>query len=40
MNAVHRAVDENLTTKQRTVFVALMLNGMPTHVLLPEQQIA
>ncbi|WP_371403316.1 hypothetical protein OHA10_36200 [Kribbella sp. NBC_00662] len=40
MNAVHRAVDENLTAKQRIVFVALMLHGMATDVLLPEQQIA
>jgi RNA polymerase sigma factor (sigma-70 family) len=33
MNAVHRAVDEKLTAKQRMVFVALVLNGMPTDVL-------
>jgi RNA polymerase sigma-70 factor (ECF subfamily) len=36
MNAVHRAVDENLTAKQRMVFVALVLNGMPTEVLADQ----
>lgn len=36
MNAVHRAVDENLTAKQRLVFVALVLNGMPTDVLAEQ----
>ncbi|MEV4262626.1 sigma-70 family RNA polymerase sigma factor [Kribbella sp. NPDC049584] len=36
MQAVHRAVDENLTPKQRTVFVALVLNGMPTDVLADQ----
>jgi RNA polymerase sigma-70 factor (ECF subfamily) len=33
MNAVHRAVEEKLTAKQRVVFVALVLNGMPVDVL-------
>jgi RNA polymerase sigma-70 factor (ECF subfamily) len=36
MNAVHRAVEENLTAKQRQVFVALVLNGMPTDVLADQ----
>ena len=36
MKAVHRAVDENLTAKQRIVFVALVLNGMPTGVLADQ----
>ncbi|RZT07611.1 RNA polymerase sigma-70 factor (ECF subfamily) [Kribbella sp. VKM Ac-2569] len=36
MNAVHRAVDEKLTAKQRVVFVALVLNGMPTDVLADQ----
>ena len=36
MTAVHRAVDENLTAKQRMVFVALVLNGMPTDVLADQ----
>ena len=36
MKAVHRAVDENLTAKQRIVFVALVLNGMPTDVLADQ----
>ena len=36
MNAVHRAVDEKLTAKQRMVFVALVLNGMPTDVLADQ----
>ena len=35
MDAVHRAVDEKLTEKQRFVFVAL-LNGMPTDVLADQ----
>ena len=29
-------VDENLTAKQRIVFVALVLNGMPTDVLADQ----
>jgi len=36
MNAVHRAVDERLTAKQRMVFVALVLNGMSTDVLADQ----
>jgi RNA polymerase sigma factor (sigma-70 family) len=36
MEAVHRAVDENLTQKQRAVFVALALNGMPTDILADQ----
>ncbi|MEV6287853.1 sigma-70 family RNA polymerase sigma factor [Kribbella sp. NPDC051770] len=36
MAAVRRAVDETLTAKQRTVFVALVLNGMPTDVLAEQ----
>ena len=34
--AVHRAVDEKLTARQRTVFVALVLNGMPSDVLADQ----
>ncbi|MER7251248.1 sigma-70 family RNA polymerase sigma factor [Kribbella sp. NPDC000426] len=36
MSAVRRAVDEKLTAKQRVVFVALVLNGMPTEVLADQ----
>ena len=36
MDAVHRAVDEKLTAKQRMIFVALALNGMPTGVLADQ----
>ncbi|MEV4262480.1 sigma-70 family RNA polymerase sigma factor [Kribbella sp. NPDC049584] len=36
MNAVHRAFDEKLTAKQRMVFVALVLNGMPTDALADQ----
>jgi RNA polymerase sigma-70 factor (ECF subfamily) len=36
MEAVHRAVDEKLTAKQRMVFIALVLNGMPTDVLADQ----
>ncbi|WP_134000872.1 sigma-70 family RNA polymerase sigma factor [Kribbella sp. VKM Ac-2566] len=36
MRAVHRAVDEKLTARQRTVFVALVLNGMPSDVLADQ----
>jgi RNA polymerase sigma factor (sigma-70 family) len=36
MGAVRRAVDEKLTAKQRMVFVALVLNGMPTDVLADQ----
>jgi RNA polymerase sigma-70 factor, ECF subfamily len=34
--AVHRAVDENLTPRQRQVFVALVLNGVPMDALVAE----
>jgi RNA polymerase sigma factor (sigma-70 family) len=33
MSAVYRAVEEKLTAKQRVVFVALVVNGMPMDVL-------
>lgn len=36
MSALHRAVDETLTAKQRTVFVAIVLNGMPMDVLAAQ----
>ncbi|HET6743958.1 MAG TPA: sigma-70 family RNA polymerase sigma factor [Kribbella sp.] len=36
MDAVHRAVNETLTAKQKLVFVALILNGMPTDVLADQ----
>ncbi|MFG1905158.1 sigma-70 family RNA polymerase sigma factor [Kribbella sp. NPDC048928] len=36
MEAVHRAVNETLTAKQKLVFVALVLNGMPTDVLADQ----
>jgi RNA polymerase sigma-70 factor, ECF subfamily len=36
LTAVRRAVDESLTAKQRAVFVALVLNGMPTTVLADQ----
>ena len=36
MEAVHRAVNETLTAKQKLVFVALILNGMPTDVLADQ----
>ena len=36
MDAVHRAVDEKLTAKQRMVFVAMVLKGMPTDVLADQ----
>ena len=34
--AVHRAVDEQLTPRQRKVFVALVLNGVPLDALVAE----
>jgi RNA polymerase sigma-70 factor (ECF subfamily) len=34
--AVRRAVDENLTPRQRTVFVAIVLNGVPMDALVAE----
>jgi RNA polymerase sigma factor (sigma-70 family) len=36
MDAVHRAVDEKLTAKQRMVFVGMVLKGMPTDVLADQ----
>jgi RNA polymerase sigma-70 factor (ECF subfamily) len=36
LEAVHRAVNETLTAKQRMVFVALVLNGMPMDVLADQ----
>ena len=34
--AVRRAVDENLTPRQRKVFVAIVLNGVPMDALVTE----
>jgi RNA polymerase sigma-70 factor, ECF subfamily len=34
--ALHRAVDEKLTTRQRTVFVAIVLNDVPLDTLVIE----
>jgi RNA polymerase sigma-70 factor (ECF subfamily) len=34
--ALHRAVDEELTARQRRVFVALVLNGVPLDTLVIE----
>ena len=34
--AVRRAVDEHLTRRQRQVFVALVLDGVPMDALVPE----
>jgi RNA polymerase sigma-70 factor, ECF subfamily len=34
--AVHRAVDEHLTPRQRQVFIALVLNGVPMDALVAE----
>jgi len=34
--ALHRAVDEELTARQRKVFVALVLNGVPLDTLVIE----
>jgi RNA polymerase sigma-70 factor, ECF subfamily len=34
--ALHRAVDEELTARQRTVFVAIVLNGVPLDTLVIE----
>src|SRR5215469_5881614 len=34
--ALHRAVDEGLTARQRRVFVALVLNGVPLDTLVLE----
>jgi RNA polymerase sigma-70 factor, ECF subfamily len=35
-DAVHRAVDEQLTPRQRQVFVAIVLNGVPMDALVAE----
>lgn len=35
-DAVHRAVDEHLTPRQRQVFVAIVLNGVPMDALVAE----
>ncbi len=35
-SAVRRAVDENLTPRQRKVFVAIVLNGVPLDALVTE----
>jgi RNA polymerase sigma-70 factor (ECF subfamily) len=35
-DAVHRAVDEHLTPRQRQVFVAVVLNGVPMDALVAE----
>jgi RNA polymerase sigma-70 factor (ECF subfamily) len=35
-NAVRRAADENLTPRQREVFVAIVLNGVPMDALVTE----
>ena len=34
--ALRRAVDEELTARQRSVFVAIVLNGVPLDALLIE----
>ncbi len=34
--ALHRAVDEVLTDRQRRIFVALVLNGVPLDALVAE----
>ncbi|MGH9056203.1 MAG: RNA polymerase subunit sigma-70, partial [Acidimicrobiales bacterium] len=36
VEAVHRAVDDELTDHQRRVFVAIVLDGMPLDVLVAE----
>ncbi len=35
-DAVHRAVDEQLTPRQRQVFVAIVLNGVPLDALVAQ----
>jgi RNA polymerase sigma-70 factor (ECF subfamily) len=35
-SAVRRAVDEQLTPRQRQIFVALVLNGVPMDALVAE----
>ena len=34
--ALHRAVDEQLTARQRTIFVAIVLNDVPLDTLVIE----
>ena len=34
--ALHRAVDEVLTDRQREIFVAIVLNGVPLDALVAE----
>jgi RNA polymerase sigma-70 factor, ECF subfamily len=36
LTALHRAVDEELTARQRRVFVAIVLNGVPLDALVIE----
>jgi len=36
LTAMHRAVDEQLTARQRKVFVAIVLNGVPLDTLVIE----
>ena len=36
MAALHRAVDEVLTDRQREIFVAIVLNGVPLDALVAE----
>jgi RNA polymerase sigma-70 factor (ECF subfamily) len=36
LGALHRAVDAELTTRQRAVFVAIVLNGVPLDALVIE----
>jgi RNA polymerase sigma-70 factor (ECF subfamily) len=36
VDALHRAVDEELTTRQRQIFVAIALNGVPLDALVAE----
>jgi RNA polymerase sigma-70 factor (ECF subfamily) len=36
IGALHRAVDEELTDRQREIFIAIVLNGVPLDVLVAE----
>ena len=36
VTALHQAVDEDLTDRQRQVFVAIVLNGVPLDTLVAE----
>ena len=36
LGALHRAVDEVLTARQRAVFVAIVVNGVPLDTLVLE----